>query len=61
MFAVTHGTVMENFAGVPEDDPANEALQFALKYELIKKDEAKRLKIRKVDDFGDPASFGIPR
>lgn len=46
--------------GVPEDDPANEALQFALKYELIKKDEAKRLKIRKVDDFGDPASFGIP-
>lgn len=46
--------------GVPEDDPASEALQFALKYELLKKDEAKRLKIRTVEDFGDPASFGIP-
>lgn len=46
---------------MPEDDPAEEALQFALKFELLTKEEAKKLKLRTIDDFADPDSFGIPR
>ena len=46
--------------GVPEDDPAAEALDFALQFELIKKQEASKLQLREVD-FADPDSYGIPR
>ncbi len=52
---------MNGHAGVPEDDPAGEALNFALKFELLSKEEAKRLKLCTINDFGDPGSFGIPR
>ncbi len=48
------------YAGVPEGDPADDALDFALQFELIKKQEAKNLTIREVD-FADADSFGIPR
>ena len=46
--------------GVPEDDPAAEALDFALQFELIKKQEASKLQLQEVD-FADPDSYGIPR
>jgi hypothetical protein len=49
-----------HLAGVPEDDPADDALDFALQFELIKKAEAKSLSIQQVD-FADADSFGIPR
>lgn len=47
-------------AGVPEDDPAADALQFAVQYELLKKQEASKLQIREID-FGEPDSYGIPK
>lgn len=48
-------------SGVPEDDRASEALDFALKFELLTKEEAKRVTLRTIDDFGDPDNFSIPR
>ena len=34
---------------------------FRLKFELLTKEEAKRIKLRTIDDFGDPENFGISR
>lgn len=56
----SRGMLSRTAAGVPEGDPADDALDFALQFELIKKSEAKALTIQEVD-FADPDSFGIPR
>lgn len=55
-----HADRLHTAAGVPEGDPADDALDFALQFELIKKSEAKALTVQQIH-FADASSFGIPR